>query len=54
MRGVTTERVASRKRDHDGHARVNGHLARFDCDYSMESIGSSRIMFTPAIFQNPA
>jgi hypothetical protein len=34
--------------------RHNGRLAPFDCDYSIESIGSTRIMFTPTLFQNPA
>jgi hypothetical protein len=28
--------------------------APFNCDYSIESIGSTRIRFAPAIFQNSA
>jgi len=32
----------------------NDPLAPFNCDYSIESIGSTRMMFTPTFFQNPA
>ena len=54
MRGIMAERVASRERHHNRNGVGEWSHAPFDCDYSIESIGSTRIMFTPTIFQNPA
>jgi len=54
MRSVMAEHAAGGERHHNGKGVGEWSHAPFDCDYSIESIGSTRIMFTPAIFQNPA